>query len=467
MTVTEPRAATDIAEVVTRLRGTFEAGRTRPLAWRRRQLERLLDLLREGEQELLAALDADLGKPAIEGYATDVGFTASEVREYLKHLERWAAPERIPVPAKLRPAKARLHREPLGVALVIGPWNFPVQLLLVPMAGAIAAGNAVVGKPSEVAPHTSAVMARLVNRYLDPDAVAIVEGGVDEATALLDHRWDHIFYTGNGRVGRVVMAAAARHLTPVTLELGGKSPTIVDRSADVRIAARRVAWGKFLNAGQTCIAPDHVLVHEAVRDEFVDALRAAVHSFYGDDPHASDDYGRIVNDRHFTRLEGLLDGGGYESVAFGGERDRADRYIAPTVLQGVDDGAPVMGEEIFGPLLPVIDVGDVDEAIARVNAGDKPLALYAFGSSDVTDRIAERTSSGGVAVNCTLLHVSVPAVPFGGVGESGIGAYHGRRSFDTFSHLKPVYSRAASPDPPVAYPPYGRLKRLVLRRMFG
>jgi aldehyde dehydrogenase (NAD+) len=455
------------ADIAERLRATFATGRTRPLAWRRRQLEAMLRLLHDGEAELLAALDADLGKPAVEGWLTDLAYTAGEIKDYLKHLESWASPQRVPVPLKQRPGKASLVPEPLGVVLVIAPWNYPVQLLVLPMAGAIAAGNAVVGKPSELAPRTSATVTRLVRRYLDPDAVAIVEGGVPETTELLDQRWDHIFYTGNGTVGRIVMTAAARHLTPVTLELGGKSPTIVDRTADIEVAARRVAWGKFLNAGQTCIAPDHVFVHEAVHDRFVDGVRSAVRSFYGADPHASKDYGRIVNDRHFERLAGLIDGGGYDEVAFGGQRTAADRYIAPTVLVGVKDQAPVMGEEIFGPLLPIIAVSGVDEAVERINAGEKPLAVYAFGDSSATGRVVAGTSSGGVAVNATMFHITVPGLPFGGIGESGMGSYHGRRSFDTFTHFKPVFQRPTSPDPAVAYPPYSRLKKAVLRRVFG
>jgi len=472
MTITEsPSRATPAGEdapaLVARIRATFDTGRTRPLAWRRRQLEGLIRILADHQADLLAALDADLGKPSTEGWMTDLAYTASEIGDYAKNLERWAAPERVPVPLRLRPGRATLHREPLGVTLVIAPWNYPVQLLLVPMAGALAAGNAVIGKPSEVAPHTSALIARLVPRYLDPEAVAIVEGGVEETTALLEQRFDHIFYTGNGRVGRVVMTAAARHLTPVTLELGGKSPTIVDRTADIDVAARRIAWGKYLNAGQTCIAPDYVLADEAIHDELVTKLGAAVRAFYGTDPQQSPDYARIVNDRHFSRLTDLLDAGGYESLAFGGERDRADRYLSPTLLTGIADDAAVMHEEIFGPLLPVIPVADADAAIARINAGDKPLAIYAFGSEDVTDRIVERTSSGGVCVNATLFHITVPALPFGGVGESGMGSYHGRRSFDTFSHVKPVFERPTSPDPSLAYPPYNRLKRFVIKRMLG
>jgi aldehyde dehydrogenase (NAD+) len=284
---------------------------------------------------------------------------------------------------------------------------------------------------------------------------------------LLDERWDHIFYTGNGRVGRIVMTAAAKHLTPVTLELGGKSPTIVDRSADVGVAARRVAWGKFLNAGQTCVAPDYVLVHEAVHDQFVDQLGQAVRGFYGTDPRHSPDYARIINDRHFQRVSGLLDAGGYDAVAFGGERDAADRFFSPTALTGVRDEAAVMQEEIFGPLLPVISVANVDAAIDHVKRGDKPLALYAFGDEAITDHVVASTSSGGVCINGTLLHLLVPTLPFGGVGESGMGSYHGRFGFDTFSHKKSVFNRPTRPDPPVAYPPYSRVKNAILRRIFG
>jgi aldehyde dehydrogenase (NAD+) len=321
-----------------------------------------------------------------------------------------------------------------------------------------------VGKPSEVTPHVSAALARLVPRYLDSRAVAIVEGGVDETTALLEQRFDHVFYTGNGRVGRVVMAAAARHLTPVTLELGGKSPAIVDRSADVRVAARRIAWGKFVNAGQTCVAPDHVLVHRDVESRLLDELVRAVRDFYGDDPSTSTDYGRVVDDRHWRRLRGLLDAGGYASVVYGGDGDEATRYLAPTILAGVERDAAVMGEEIFGPILPVLAVDDTEDAIEFVRSGDKPLALYVFGDDAVAQRVLESTSSGGACVNATLLHLAVPELPFGGVGESGSGAYHGRMGFDTFSHRKSVLQRPTRPDPSVMYPPYTRLKDRLLRR---
>jgi aldehyde dehydrogenase (NAD+) len=454
----------DAEELVRRLRSTFESGLTRAESWRRSQLAQLRRMLVESESELLDALRADLGKSATEAYTTEVGFVLGEIAHAERHLASWMRPEKVSLPLKLRPGRASIVSEPLGVTLVIAPWNYPVHLLLAPMVAALAAGNCVVGKPSEVTPHVSAALARLVPRYLDSRAVAIVEGGVDETTALLDQRWDHVFYTGNGRVGRVVMAAAARHLTPVTLELGGKSPAIVDRSADVRVAARRIAWGKFVNAGQTCVAPDHVLVHRDVESRLLDELVRAVRDFYGDDPSSSADYGRVVDDRHWRRLRALLDAGGYSSVVCGGDGDEATRYLAPTILAGVDRDAAVMGEEIFGPILPVLAVDDVEDAIGVVRSGDKPLALYVFGDDAVAERVLESTSSGGACVNATLLHLAVPDLPFGGVGESGSGAYHGRTGFDTFSHRKSVLQRRTRPDPSVMYPPYTRLKDRLLRR---
>ena len=463
MTTTEHRL--DYGPLLDEMRAGFASGLTRSLEWRRSQLQQIRRMLTEGEEELLSALATDLGKPALEGWAADIGLVSAEVAYVDKHLAEWMRPEKVRVPMVVQPGKATIVSEPLGVALVIAPWNYPVQLTLLPMAAAIAAGNAVVVKPSELAPTVSAALARLVPRYLDQRAVAVVEGAVPETTALLEQRWDHIFYTGNGRVGRVVMRAAAEHLTPVTLELGGKSPVIVDQDANLTIAARRIAWGKFANAGQTCIAPDYALVHEAVADRLLDELTRTVNKFYGSDPRNSPDYGRIVNTSHFRRLGGLIDGGGYERLVFGGDRDESTRYIAPTVLSGVASDAPVMGEEIFGPILAVRTVPDVDAAMAEVNAGDKPLALYAFTESKRTaERIVAGTSSGGVCVNGTMLHVGVPGLPFGGVGESGMGAYHGRMGFDTFSHQKSVLTRPARPDVSVPYPPFRKWKAKVMRR---
>jgi aldehyde dehydrogenase (NAD+) len=369
----------------------------------------------------------------------------------------------VATPLNQKPARARIVREPLGVVLVIAPWNYPVQLLLSPLVGAVAAGNAVMLKPSEVTVHVSAALARLVPRYLDPEAIALVEGGVPETTALLEQRWDHIFYTGNGTVGRVVMAAAARHLTPVTLELGGKSPCIVDDTADLDVAARRIAWGKFLNAGQTCIAPDYVLVAESREEELVGKIGQAIRSFYGENPRKTRDYARIVNERHHRRLAAFLGDG---EVVIGGEADDAERYIAPTVMRHVDPSAPVMQEEIFGPILPVLPVRNVDEAISFVNAREKPLALYVFtADAAVEEQVLERTQSGGVCVNATIWHIANPNLPFGGVGPSGMGAYHGRASFETFSHRKSVVTKTTRLDPKIVYPPYGSLKTSLVKRL--
>jgi len=463
--VTDTETGLRFAPLLGQLRATYAEGTTRPLGWRVDQLKGLLRLLDEGEDELLGALATDLGKPRLEGWSADLAVTAAEVRYSLAHIKRWSRPERVRLPLLAFPGRGSIHPEPLGVALVIAPWNYPVQLLLTPMAAAISAGNCVVGKPSEVAPATSAALARLVPRYLDPNAVVIVEGGAAETTALLAERWDHIFYTGNGAVGRLVARAAAEHLTPVTLELGGKSPVLVDADADLRVAARRIAWGKWMNAGQTCIAPDHALVHEGVVDELTERIVAAVTEFYGTDPKASADYARIVNDRHFLRLSGLVDDGGHE-VVHGGERDAADRYLSPTVVARVVDEAAVMAEEIFGPILPILPVADIDEAIDRVSRQDKPLALYAFSRSSATAaRIVERTSSGAVCLNGTILQLCVPSLPLGGVGASGYGSYHGRAGFDTFTHRKAVLAKAVHPDLKLPYPPSSGLKERVLRRL--
>ncbi|GAA0465693.1 aldehyde dehydrogenase family protein [Streptomyces stramineus] len=419
------------------LRAYFRTGRTKPLSWRTGQLTALRAMLTENGAEFARALHADLGKSEAEAYRTEIDFTVREIDHTLEHLTEWLRPEAAPVPARLGDdASAWTVHDPLGVVLVIAPWNYPAQLLLAPLVGALAAGNCAVVKPSELAPATSAALARLLPRYLDPRAVTVVEGGVPETTALLEERFDHIFYTGNGTVGRIVMAAAARHLTPVTLELGGKSPVFVDRGTDVKTVAARLAAGKFLNAGQTCVAPDYVLTDPGTARELEAALAEAVEALYGADPAASGAYGRIVNTRHFDRLAALLDSG---RLVTGGGTDRAAKYIAPTVLGGVDADSPVMREEIFGPILPIVEVGGLDEAIAFVNERDKPLALYAFTESEETrERLLAETSSGGVGFGLPVAHLTVPDLPFGGVGESGMGSYHGRWSIETFSHRKAV-----------------------------
>lgn len=457
-----PTAVATIPAIVQRARDAFDSGRTRPLSWRRAQLDGMRKLLEDNAEQLLAALAADLGKPAAEGWVTDIGFTIGEIKLLQKNLRKWTRPERVSTPIVALPGSSHRVAEPLGVVAIISPWNYPIQLLLSPAAGAIAAGNSVVLKPSEIAPHTSTVITELIHRYLDPDAVQVIEGGVAETTELLAQKFDHIFYTGNGRIGRVVMEAAAKHLTPVTLELGGKSPTIVDATANLRVAARRIAWGKFLNAGQTCIAPDYLLVDKKVASAFVGELRVAIKEFYGDDPKQSGDYARIVNGHHFNRLASMLNSG---SAVIGGETDANTKYIAPTVLADVNISAPVMQDEIFGPILPMIEIDNVAEAIAFINAKPHPLALYVFSEDDrAIDAVIERTTAGGVTVNGTILHISNPNLPFGGVGESGMGAYHGKSSIDIFQHRKPVLRKSTKVDPSIAYPPYTDKKMKLIRK---
>ncbi|MCX4912599.1 aldehyde dehydrogenase family protein [Streptomyces sp. NBC_00687] len=428
------------AATVARLRATFRSGRTQPIAWRTEQLGRLRELLTAHGEELAAALHEDLGKSSAEAFRTEIDFTVREIDHTLEHLDGWLLPEPAPVPAHLgADATAWTRYDPLGVVLVIAPWNYPVQLLLTPVLGALAAGNAVVAKPSELAPATSTALARLLPQYLDTDAVAVVEGGIPETTALLAERFDQIFYTGNGTVGRIVMRAAAEHLTPVALELGGKSPAFVDRDTDLAVVADRLVRGKFLNAGQTCVAPDYVLTDPETARALEPRLAEAVTTLFGPEPKESAAFGRIVNERHFDRLTGLLGSG---RTVTGGASDRAAKYIAPTVLADVDPKSPVMGEEIFGPILPVVTVADLDEAIGFINDRDKPLALYVFTESDTTrERIAAETSSGGLGFGLPLAHLTVSDLPFGGVGESGMGSYHGRYSIDTFSHRKAVLEK--------------------------
>jgi aldehyde dehydrogenase (NAD+) len=454
-----------IAPKVAAARTAFDQGTTRPHAWRVATLERLRGLLEEREGRLLDALAADFGKPRAEAWLTEIGFTIGDINHTLAHLPLWMKPDRVSTPVAFKPGSSHIVPEPVGVTCVIAPWNYPVQLLLVPMVAAIAAGNAVIAKPSELAPNTAAELVDLIDSLGDA-AVGVVQGGVAETTELLAQRFDHILYTGNSRVARIVMRAAAEHLTPVTLELGGKSPAIVSKNANIAVAGKRIAWGKFVNAGQTCIAPDYVLVDRSVHDQLVAAIGESIQSFYGDDVQASSDFTRIVNEPHFHRLEKLLHNG---TVAVGGQSDADTRYIAPTVLTGITRDDPVMAEEIFGPVLPVIAVDSLDEAISFVNEGsalgDKPLALYTFSESDdENDKVLANCTSGGACVNGTLLHISNPNLPFGGVGESGMGAYHGKFGFDTFSHHRSVHSRSTKLDPALMYPPYTAKKEKLLRK---
>jgi aldehyde dehydrogenase (NAD+) len=459
--ITDP--ATEVAAAFDHLQATFRSGVTRPLSWRTAQLEGIGRMVVDHEPELLAAMAADFGKPRFEAWMSDLMPVVAEAAHAAKHLARWARPKAVwPGKANL-PGRSWTVAEPKGTVLVIAPWNYPVQLALAPLVAAVAAGNTVVVKPSELAPATSAALARLVPQYLDPEGVAVVEGGVDVATALLDLPFDHLFFTGSTTVGKEVMAAAARHLSSVTLELGGKSPAVVTRDADIEVAARRIAWGKLLNAGQTCIAPDYVLVERPAADRLVDALARSMGELEGPDPHRTRT--RIVNARHLARLEGLLaDSDG--RVATGGSVDHDEGWIEPTVVVDPDPGSALMQEEIFGPILPVLTVDSVSEAAEFINARDKPLALYLFTGSKAAERtIVDGTTSGGVCINHTMMHFLVPELPFGGVGASGVGAYHGRAGFEELSHRKPVLRRGVWPDLALTYPPFTEAKERLLRRL--
>ncbi len=466
MTLTNEPTADPVVDAVPKrlagLRSTFDSGITRSLEWRHRQLDGLLRFCDEQEEALIEAIASDLGRPWLEAYAADIGTTAAEIRHLRKHVEGWMKPRKTKLPLTSLPAKGRILAEPLGVALVIAPWNYPVQLLLEPIAAALAAGNTVAAKPSELSPATSGVIAARLGDYVDSDVVAVFEGDIPVSTTLLEQRFDHIFFTGSTRVGRVVMEAAAKHLTPVTLELGGKSPCIVDDSIDLEIAAHRIAWGKWLNAGQTCIAPDYILVSEGRRDALVEELRKTIEEFYGDDPQGTRDFGRVVNGSQLDRLVGYLEG---QEVVIGGDHDAATKYLAPTVVVDPPLDSALMTEEIFGPILPIVAVEDLGAAIRFVNERPKPLALYVFAEDDAAvDRVLAETSSGGACINHTLLHITPPDLPFGGVGPSGMGRYHGASSFETFSNMKSVLNKPLRGENSLLYPPYKGWKQKLVKK---
>ena len=400
----------DYSDVIDSLRSSFSARKTRSIEWREAALEGLRDMLVEEEPALIDALREDIKESAFEAYITDIGSVVADINHTRSHLAEWMKPQRVSTPWMMQPGSSQVVREPLGVALIIGAWNYPYQLTLAPLVACIAAGNCALIKPSELAPHAAAAMVEYLPKYLDPECIAVVEGGVPETTALLAQRFDKIFYTGGGQVGRIVMTAAAKHLTPVTLELGGKSPCIVDSDVNLEVAARRIVYGKFLNAGQTCVAPDYVLVHHKREDALLEALTRTIEEFYEGDPKASEDFARIINERHHDRLTALIDG---STVVTGGDHDKSALYIAPTVLRDVSPEAPVMREEIFGPILPVLPIDDVDQMIEFINAREKPLALYVFTENDETVRQNHRRDLGGGDVrqrNRVPPHRAEPAV---------------------------------------------------------
>ncbi len=448
-----------IHRIVSCQRAYFRSGATLSVHRRKKALNALLREVTMKEGALLAALRTDLGKASYEGYMTEVGLVRDEIRFHLKHLDQWAKDTKHPTPLAQFPSKCWTHPEPYGVTLIMAPWNYPVLLSLDPLIGAISAGNCAVLKPSAYAPATSAVLAELISSALPPELATVVQGGREENQALLEEKFDYIFFTGSPDVGRYVMEKAAVHLTPVTLELGGKSPCIVTSSADLKVAARRIVFGKLVNAGQTCVAPDYLLVHTSVKDHLIPLLEQEVKRALGDDPIRHPDYPKIINEKHFLRLQNLLSEG---TVRFGGQAE--DCRIAPTVVDDITPDSPVMQEEIFGPILPVLTYHNLDEAIQFVQNRPKPLALYLFTrKKEEEKKILSRLSFGGGCVNDTIVHLATPHMPFGGVGESGMGGYHGKASFDTFSHTKSILKKSVHLDLPVRYHPYSQTKETLLR----
>ena len=450
-------AVSPIQESIEQQRAFFQTGQTKSVDFRIAKLQSLKQAILDHQDAILEAAKADLGKPAFEAYFEIM--TLGEVNRAINKLKTWVKPRRVKTSINQFPSSAWIQPEPLGVVLIIGPWNYPFQLMMSPLVGAIAAGNCAILKPSEHAPHTSSIVAKIIKSAFDPSYIAVFEGDVDTSKQLLAEKFDHIFFTGGTAIGKIVMQAAAEHLTPVTLELGGKSPCIVDADIDLEIAAKRIIWGKFINAGQTCIAPDYLLVDRQIKQPLLDLLKQKIQTFYGDNPANSPDYGRIINQRQFSRLASFLDNG---TVVVGGKTDPDSRYIAPTVLDDISWDQPVMQEEIFGPILPVLTYDNLDSAIAQINARPKPLALYIFSKDPIKqDKVLSETSSGGVCINDTVMHYTLSGLPFGGVGDSGIGSYHGKTSFDTFSHQKSVLKKGLWLDLGWRYAPY-TLKQLNL-----
>ncbi len=443
----------NIPQIVRSQRDFFNTGVTKELKFRQAQLKLLAEITEKNDQKILDALKADMQKPAIEAYGSEVLITLAEIKFALKHLKAWTKPQKVPTPLSQFIASSYIYTEPVGVVLIISPWNYPYHLAIAPVIGAIAAGNCAIIKPSEHAPHTSALLAEIIGKYFDPGFLTVVEGEAQSSQALLAEKFDHIFFTGGTEIGKIVMMAAAKQLTPVTLELGGKSPAIIDADCDLDLAAKRMIWGKFYNAGQTCIAPDYLLVQESVKTMVLAKIKHYIQEFYGDNPQKSADYARIINERQFDRLVSLLEN--QTQIIIGGQSDRASLYIAPTVIEINDPRTKIMEDEIFGPILPVLSYKNLNEAIAFVNSKPKPLALYFFSKNKQNqEQIIQEISFGGGCINDAIMHLSSPELPFGGIGNSGIGSYHGKASFDTFSHRKSILKKSFLFDLKWRYPPY-------------
>jgi aldehyde dehydrogenase (NAD+) len=445
------------------MRSYYDSGVTRPYDYRVQQLQILRAAIQKFEKEINDALYTDLKKSTEEVFATETGLILAEISLAIKKLRSWMKPVKTRTNLLNFPSSSKILSEPKGVVFIIGPWNYPIHLSLLPLVGAIAAGNCIVLKPSEIAPACSAVITKLISETYSADYIRSYEGDGREIVPMImkDFSFDHIFYTGSGSVGKIIYQLAAKSLIPVTLELGGKSPVVVESDADIKTTARRIALGKFINAGQTCVAPDYLLVKNDILEQFIVEFKNVVHQFFGDDIRKSEDYGKIINEKRFDQLISYLDSG---ELIFGGEYDRTDLFIAPAILKNVSPDAMIMQEEIFGPVLPVFGFDHMDEALTIINQNRNPLAFYVFTSSAEKEKIwLDNVSFGGGCVNNTIWHLSNPYLPFGGTGNSGIGAYHGKHSFDVFTHMKSVMKTPTWFDPYFKYPPFkGKLKWLRL-----
>jgi acyl-CoA reductase-like NAD-dependent aldehyde dehydrogenase len=454
----QPKSINPHKETVQSLRATFKSGATRSLQWRLHQLHKIVQMMKENTKSITQALHADLRQTPFLAEMAEINLPIEEAQYHIEHLPTWIKPEKRAVDPLMKPGSGVVMREPLGVVLIISPWNYPISLMIKPLIGAISAGNCVVMKPSEISTQCSAWFAANIPKYLDSSCIRVVEGGPEDTTLLLKEQFDHIFYTGSTQVGKIIMKAAAEHLTPVTLELGGKSPCIVDSELNLDVSVRRICSGKFSNVGQTCVAPDYILVHKDVEQKFIDKLKQTIQEFYGSDPQKSADFSRIVNQRHAQRLASLIDQAQKDGdeIITGGKIDIQDRYISPTLVKtSIGAKSKLMEDEIFGPILPILTIKSIDEAIHFVNDRPKPLALYVFSSNSKTaQRVLDNTSSGGASINETVFHVACKNLPFGGVGPSGMGAYNGKDSFETFSHHKSVLTRQTWSDPSLRYPPF-------------
>ncbi|MAB66495.1 MAG: aldehyde dehydrogenase family protein [Bacteroidetes bacterium] len=441
----------------------FQTGKTKEIAYRIAQLKKLKQLLIDNEQLLIEEVHKDFQKSAFETYVTEIGLVITDINFTLKNIESWTKQQSVSTPIVNFPSKNFIITEPYGSALIIAPWNYPILLSLQPIVGAIAAGNTVILKPSELTPNTSSALEKLLSETFEPEFLKVLLGGVEESSVLVKMDFDYIFFTGSTRVGKIIMREAAERLTPLTLELGGKSPCIVDKTANLEISAKRIAWGKFVNAGQTCVAPDYLLVEESIEDELLIHLKNSIHQLYGNEPKESPDFPRIINDAHFDRLAALMSDG---ETVIGGESDKEERYIAPTILNNISLEDKIMQDEIFGPILPILTYTSVEECIKIINARPRPLALYVFTSDQrLEDRILNTVSFGGGAVNDTIAQLGNHHLSFGGVGASGFGSYHGKSSFDAFSHQKSVMKKPFWPDVPIRYAPYDDLKLGLVKKV--